>query len=169
MPVVMIMGTNDRAFPWEGGQTQILGVKLGEVSSVKRMMDYWLCTNGGIQKEVFWDEDLPNTTTDVEVSKYQTKNNVQVTLYKINGGGHTWPGGRLPFTYIPFLGKQVKNLNAAEVIWRTLSPYSRQVKNLPSIPLPYLTQCLLDVGVVLVGVAFHHLQGLVAADFLHGG
>ncbi|MDH4378371.1 MAG: alpha/beta fold hydrolase [Vampirovibrionales bacterium] len=125
MPVVMLMGTNDRAFPWEGGQTNILGVNLGGVSSVKRMVEYWLSANGGIQKEMFLDEDLPNTTTDVEASKYQTKNNVQVTLYKINGGGHTWPGARLPFTYIPFLGRQVKNLNAAQVIWRTLSQFHR--------------------------------------------
>lgn len=121
MPVVIIMGTKDHAFPWEGGDTKILGVKVGPVVSVDKLLDFWLSANGGQAQLIGHETDLK----DVDVSTYITKKNVPVALYTVNNGGHTWPGGRLPFTYIPFLGKQIKSLNAAEVIWEMLSPYAR--------------------------------------------
>ncbi len=125
MPVVMINGTHDHAFPWRGGNTSILGVKVGSVIPVKTMLQYWLSANGGIKEEQPLDNEIMNEGEEIEVKNYITNKNTQVTLFKINGGGHTWPGGSVPFTYIPFLGKQVKSLNAAEVIWNTLSAYQR--------------------------------------------
>jgi polyhydroxybutyrate depolymerase len=133
LPVVMILGTNDHAFPWHGGDTSIIGVKVGPVISVNKMLRYWLKVNGGV-KHIQKKDDLASVVTnsncalgnsEVEEISYMTEKETQVTLFKVNGGGHTWPGSKIPFTYIPFLGKQVKSLNAADVIWRTLSPYSR--------------------------------------------
>ena len=42
---------------------------------------------------------------------------VEVALYTIEGGGHTWPGG---YQYLPewIIGKTSLELNASEGIWR---------------------------------------------------
>ena len=44
------------------------------------------------------------------------KNNTEVVLYIIEGGGHTWPGG---YQYLNerIIGKTSRDMNAAEVIW----------------------------------------------------
>lgn len=41
---------------------------------------------------------------------------VSVVLYKIIGGGHTWPGGK---QYLPEkqIGKTCMDINASEIIW----------------------------------------------------
>ena len=38
-----------------------------------------------------------------------------VVLVKINGGGHTWPGGP---NALAFLGKTTKNISANDTMWR---------------------------------------------------
>ncbi len=125
MPVVIIHGTKDHAFPVEGGDTGILGVKVGPVLPILDMLNFWLTANGGARRILPFDEELEIEGDNIEVFNFETFKKTQVTLFKVNGGGHTWPGANIPFTYIPFLGKQVKNLNAAEVIWQTLHQYTR--------------------------------------------
>lgn len=120
LPVLMINGTKDKAFPWNGGTTVILRVKVGPVISVMSMLEYWVEANGG-------RATLPNQHAsflqtekgaDVDVLNIRTKNNTCMMLYKIKGGGHTWPGSEVALRYIPFLGKQTKDLNASELIWQ---------------------------------------------------
>jgi polyhydroxybutyrate depolymerase len=123
--VLMINGTEDPAFPWGGGTTQIIGVKVGNVASVLATVDYWINANGGMR-------DLPDLHpavtnkrdgTMVDVANFPTQNKTSVMLYTIRGGGHTWPGSDVPLRYIPFLGRQSGNLKASELIWEFFSHY----------------------------------------------
>lgn len=47
------------------------------------------------------------------------QDDVQVILYTIDGGGHTWPGG----TPIPGLGKTSGDIDATEEMWRFFQTY----------------------------------------------
>lgn len=117
--ILMINGTQDRAFPWEGGTTRIVRVKVGVVVPIMTTFNYWVQVNGG-------PGALPDRQEALQKNKYgptvdllntRTNNGSCVMLYKINGGGHTWPGSEVPLRYIPLLGRQSKNLNASELIW----------------------------------------------------
>lgn len=127
VPVLMINGTKDQAFPWEGGDTTILGVKVGRVSSVIDSLNYWLKANGGtdVPPDFHSCQNKKKDGTSVDVSYFPTKNHACVLLYKVNGGGHTWPGSSVPLRYIPFLGRQSNDLSASELIWEFFKHYSR--------------------------------------------
>ena len=117
--VLMINGTHDRAFPWDGGTTHIVHVKVGQVAPILSTYQYWVKANGGPgaaspRKAVLQNKNLGPS---VNLLNTRAQNGSCVILYKINGGGHTWPGSEVPLPYIPFLGKQSRDLNASELIW----------------------------------------------------
>lgn len=128
LPVLMINGTQDPAFPWSGGNTQIIGIKVGPVASVMGCVNYWVEANGGLTARPDSNQTVDKAYgtkdgTMVEVTTYPTAKNTCVMLYKIDGGGHTWPGSDVPLRYIPFLGRQSKNLRASELIWEFFNHY----------------------------------------------
>lgn len=59
----------------------------------------------------------PKDGTRVRKELYnQCRENSEVVLYAIEGGGHTWPGGD---QYLPqwIIGKTDRDIDANEVIW----------------------------------------------------
>ncbi len=117
--VLMINGTADRAFPWNGGNTRIIRIKVGNVTPVLTTYDYWIAANGGPGETPQREEALQRKEggTKVEFRNTRTASGKCVLLYKINGGGHTWPGSEVPLRYIPLLGIQSRSLNASGLIW----------------------------------------------------
>jgi polyhydroxybutyrate depolymerase len=63
------------------------------------------------------DKDPTDGTTVTTEVYGGCKEGVDVILYAIKGGGHTWPGG---FQYLPesIIGKTCKDFNASEIIWQ---------------------------------------------------
>ena len=53
------------------------------------------------------------------------KQDTEVVVYTIRGGGHTWPGGEQYFPAF-LVGKVNHDLNASEVIWDFVSRHKRQ-------------------------------------------
>jgi len=63
------------------------------------------------------DKD-PSDGTKVRKEIYGgCRDGVEVVLYAIEGGGHTWPGG---LQYLPesIIGRTSRDFNASEVIWQ---------------------------------------------------
>ncbi len=62
--------------------------------------------------------ELPNTADDGTTVKKEVygpgKEGVEVILYTIDGGGHTWPGRDWP---VPRLGKTTQDISANDLIW----------------------------------------------------
>jgi polyhydroxybutyrate depolymerase len=117
--ILMINGTADRAFPWEGGTTRIIRVSVGEVAPIMTTFDYWVQANDGPGEVPQRQDALQKKIggTRVSLRNTRTQNGKCVMLYQIHGGGHTWPGSEVPLRYIPFLGRQSRNMNASELIW----------------------------------------------------
>jgi polyhydroxybutyrate depolymerase len=141
VPVMMINGTDDSAFPWKGGKTWFAGIRVGAVSPVETTLRYWIDANGG-QAGVETREALPVTVQDgttVEKTVYRTAAGPEVALYKVNGGGHSWPGAKYPLTYLPKLlyGKTSQQFSGSEAAWNFLKNYSRDTtKTLSAQPAP---------------------------------
>jgi polyhydroxybutyrate depolymerase len=139
LPVLMINGTHDQAFPWDGGDTKIVGVKVGPVAPVMTTVDYWVKANGGDSAAPEFQQCKHNRkdSTTVDVSYFSTPTKSCVLLFRVNGGGHTWPGSEVPLKYIPLLGRQNRDVSASELIWTFFKNYSRP--EAPTLPVRTVT------------------------------
>lgn len=118
--VLAINSTNDPLVPFSGGNvTGPYGMKkLGKVISTEESVMFWVNNNNCSVNPIITlepDND-PMDGTRVRRKEYKNgKNNSEVVLFVIEGGGHTWPGG------YQYLGKQIigntsHDINATKVI-----------------------------------------------------
>ena len=121
VPVLIISGTKDKLVHWEGGYvTGPFGKKkLGRTVSVEKSRDFWLEKNScdAAEKEISKLDSDTGDGTAVERENYRAcAGGSAVEFIKIDGGGHTWPGG---LQYLPELviGKTSRELDANAEIW----------------------------------------------------
>ena len=111
-------GTEDPLVPYNGGQITVFRRQRGEVLSTDETIRIWRkknrCTSEARVTE------LPNITADgtrvIKIEYSQCKNESKVLLYRIDGGGHTWPDGR---QYLPVrrIGRTTRDINGCDAIW----------------------------------------------------
>ncbi|MBC7411987.1 MAG: prolyl oligopeptidase family serine peptidase [Bacteroidia bacterium] len=111
VPVMQISGTADNTVPYAGTTNTL---------SITSLVNYWVTNNNCTTTPVV--TAIPNTnTTDgctAERSVYTNGNaGSTVELYKIIGGGHTWPGA--PIT----IGVTNQDMSASKEIWRFFRKY----------------------------------------------
>jgi polyhydroxybutyrate depolymerase len=111
VPILMIHGTEDGEFLWDGRRGPI-------VSSlpVDSMVAHWARTDGCDALPAMEDlADLAADGTTVSRHTYTgCSGGAEVVLYRVEGGGHTWPGS--PFDFSPVLGITSRDIVASEVI-----------------------------------------------------
>lgn len=117
--VLMMPGTDDPLIPWEGGTIRFGRQTFGKALSVPETVKFWTRHNACPETpEVSSEPDRdPADGTRVRKEAYSgCRDGTDVVLYAIEGGGHTWPGGR---QYLPeaLVGKMSRDIDAAEVIW----------------------------------------------------
>ena len=111
VPLVMFAGTADPLMPYAGGRVR--GRVGGAVLSVPETAAFWARNNGGAVNpltQTLADAD-PGDGTTTDLLDYPGK----VALYRINDGGHTWPGGS---QYLPvrLIGNVSRDFSANDVI-----------------------------------------------------
>ncbi len=106
--VLQIHGTADPIVLWEGGRTKGGGF----VESVAATIAGWVARDGcAAQPEV---SDIGG---GVSCESYRPGlKAARVMLYRVEGGGHTWPGG---YQYLPkkVVGDTNRSWDASEAIW----------------------------------------------------
>ena len=111
-PVMQIHGTNDLTVPYNGAVWS---------SSVPDILNYWKIYNS-LNPTPFIEPILDVDPTDgstVEREAYVDNNGCMiVTHFKINNGGHTWPGS--PFD----IGGTNYDIDASVEVWRFLSQFN---------------------------------------------
>jgi len=111
-PVMEIHGTADNTVPYNGGGAL-------SFTHIDTLVNFWVKLNGcGAPVKT----TLPNTNTSdgSTVEHYvfdHGKNNTSVELYKVIGGGHSWPGAP------PVIAGTNQDFNASKEIWRFFSKY----------------------------------------------
>jgi polyhydroxybutyrate depolymerase len=113
VPIVAFHGTADRINPYEGSET----ARWQE--SVPEAARRWAVANG---------VDSDPVTTAVAPGVTRTTYGVQgqpgeVTLWTVQGGGHTWPGSPLPLHLRLFLGRTTTAIDATKEIWSFAQPH----------------------------------------------
>ncbi|MHC4429456.1 MAG: extracellular catalytic domain type 1 short-chain-length polyhydroxyalkanoate depolymerase [Planctomycetota bacterium] len=113
LPILIIHGTRDGLVPYDA--TKILGT---EMLTVDDAVAYWVKRNGcdpSPAVEELADRD-PHDRTRVTVERY-AGGQAPVMLCRVEGGGHTWPGGREPGLGL-MTGRMSRDIEASEMIWR---------------------------------------------------
>lgn len=118
--ILILQGTDDPLVPYNGGDISLPGgTKRVGIIATDETVKKWVEHNG-CQREAI-QEDLPdNAPKDgCRVKKFmyaKGKNGTEVVLFRIEGGGHTWPSG---MQYLPekVIGKVCRDFNGTEVIW----------------------------------------------------
>ena len=133
--LLLMNGTDDPLVPYEGGDVittlspqrrHDASVRTrGRVLSTDETLRFWVRHNRLNDEPAV--EDIPNLDADdgtTVVRKTWTDGNVSVVLYRINGGGHTYPGGS---QYLPrkMIGNTSFDFDAAEVIWDFFRKHSK--------------------------------------------
>jgi polyhydroxybutyrate depolymerase len=124
--VTLFMGTADPIVPYAGGPIAGLGRRLaaraaagasgrGVAVSVERVATDWVEANGLAPEPA--TERLPVGAGDLPVTRFtwSAAGRPPVVLYRVDGGGHTWPGGSL---YLParIIGPVCRSLDASGIL-----------------------------------------------------
>ena len=117
-------GTQDITIPIEGRDGFLTDAGLGvPVMSVAETTEFWRLSNGC--GPGFEDTNLPNRdpadgTAVRERTYIDCPDGLEVTVYTIIGGGHTWPGSARTFGN----GRNSREIVASEIIWDFFSQHT---------------------------------------------
>jgi len=118
MPVLVLNGTADPLVPYDGGHVRVLGQDRGAVLSTEASIRWWVERNGCPSTFTrAWLPDRARDGTRVEVVTHaDCAAGTEVVLYRIVGGGHTWPGGQ---QYLPRLlvGRVCRDIDGTRTIF----------------------------------------------------
>lgn len=123
IPVMQIHGTADPLVPYNGNTTMV---------GIEKVIGYWVNQNGCDSVAVETNVSNDNTEDNSTATRYEFNSNCadnsSVVFYKVDNGGHTWPGS------VFLLPNAVTNLDfsASAVIWKFFSPETQytNVKNI---------------------------------------
>jgi len=119
-PIMIIHGTEDPYEKWNGNPAK-------EMLSVDDTLNFWKKRNGcsDKQEESDFSQKADNNSTKAKMYlNSNCKDNTEVSLLKIEGGGHTWPGASTSERIETFLGKTNYDINANDIIWDFFSRHS---------------------------------------------
>jgi polyhydroxybutyrate depolymerase len=125
--VLIMNGTQDPLVPYEGGRVEVLGEDRGSVLSTDETIRWWVAKMGcdSEPSRRTLPDRAPRDGTHTEVETYSgCRGGVQVALYRIEGGGHTWPGG-MQYLPIRWVGRVSRDFEAASEIFDFFEKHRR--------------------------------------------
>ena len=109
VPMIAFHGTADKAAPFSGGMSWAASQRF---PSIPRWTANWARRNGCAARPV--ESAVAADVTRVEYPN--CADSATVVLYRVQGGGHTWPGGGpLPEW---FVGTTSNGIDATRMMWR---------------------------------------------------
>ena len=124
IPILNIHGSADNIAPYPGGVRRgLMGrviIRRAAAASigVDAWARFWATANGAAEGPA--ETTLPPDTT-IRTWRGPTPAS-DVVFYRIEGGGHTWPGGRITLPAFIF-GRASRTFDAASVIWEFFSAH----------------------------------------------
>mgnify|MGYP001034129977 CR=1 FL=1 len=116
VPIVAFHGTDDPVVDYRGSSQ---GPDLPRVSFSYLPAPEWTANWAARNGCALEPESIPPSGDTSCVRYTGCEAGVEVVFYTIDGGGHTWPGGRP----LPFVGKTSRDLDASEIMWQFFARY----------------------------------------------
>jgi polyhydroxybutyrate depolymerase len=122
--LVVLNGTEDPIVPYEGGEIRLFGRNRGPVLSTDATIGLWRKRNRcrGEGQSVKLSDSSDDSTRVAKTEYSDCEGDASVLLYRIEGGGHTWPSGT---QYLPraLVGSVSRDIDAASEIWAFFSTF----------------------------------------------
>jgi len=126
VPIVNIHGTADDYAPYEGGVRHSLRGRVvlrhssGPAVGVDDWARFWVAANGAVG-----DPAVSALPPDTTIRAWHGPSpSSDVAFYRIEGGGHTWPGSRIALPGFLF-GRTSRTVDATRVSWEFLASHRR--------------------------------------------
>ncbi len=116
IPVMQIHGTADDVVAYNGTE----GVSIPVETLMNIWTDSYTCTTPG-DTTVIADINTADQTTAIRIDYIDCQDDLEVVFYKIDGGGHTWPGAAID------VGITNRDFVASEVIWEFFNRFENPV------------------------------------------
>jgi polyhydroxybutyrate depolymerase len=166
IPVLEIHGTEDATVPYLGFENS---GSFQTMMATEDVVDFWVNHNNCTESQVVEMEDLSITdlSTVTHFSYTGGDDGASVELYRVNEGGHTWPGSIIPLSGI------VTNhdIIASEVIWDFFNQYDidgllsvediLQETNFTLSPNPMNTSTIVNSSFSIDEYIIYDIQGKV--------
>ncbi len=117
VPVLHMHGLSDWIVPYEGVSERARRIlPFVTFKSVEETIAIWIEINQCRRDPMIelLDDRYDDGTVVSRWTFHPLRGDAEVVLYRIAGGGHTWPGFKAP---LPFLGRSTQEINANDVIW----------------------------------------------------
>jgi polyhydroxybutyrate depolymerase len=123
--VMLIQGLQDPLVPFQGGPMGPNGSR-GMILSLQDAAKKWIGLDACDSKpEITTLQDKAADGTSIRREAFTgCKGGAEVVVYTVEGGGHTWPGGK-PYLPESIIGKTSGNMDASEALWEFFSKHSR--------------------------------------------
>jgi len=116
--VFFINGTDDPLVPFAGGSVRVFGQNRGKILSTAESVSFWRQRNSCSAQngpQLLEDKD-PGDGSQIEETRHGScAAKTQVVLWKVIGGGHTWPGG-VQYLREGRVGRTNRDVDAADAI-----------------------------------------------------
>jgi polyhydroxybutyrate depolymerase len=124
LPVVHLHGTKDDNVPLEGGKgSHTLGTERDH-RPVQQTLDAWIRADGaGSPRSVTLPVKIQDGTSVTRTAWSSGGDSQAVVLYRVEGGGHAWPG-RKKAEFL--LGRATANLDADSALWDFFARHVRK-------------------------------------------
>ena len=123
--LVVINGTENPVISYGGGEAELMNGAMLNVLSTEETMALWLKKNGCLyhaKENLLPDVDSRDNTSISKHLYVGCESDVQVVLYKVGGGGHTWPGGR-QYAKEDRVGRTSRDMDAGKEILTFFNQY----------------------------------------------
>ena len=123
VPVVMFSGTADPLMPYNGGS--VVSANAGLVLSAPATAIFWAAKNraASTPQLTALPDAAPSDGSTTDLLTYASTSG-EVALYRINGGGHTWPGGTQYYP-VSLIGTVSKDFSANDAMWAFFARHPR--------------------------------------------
>lgn len=122
VPILIIHGTEDKNVPFAGGMGEGIATQFNTFVSVMDSLSDWAKRNDCVGNQIV--ESVPLLAKDgatIDKISYQ-KCEASTILYRVNGGGHAWPGSS-PSGVLLESASPTQAMNATKVIWDFFSAF----------------------------------------------
>jgi polyhydroxybutyrate depolymerase len=123
IPMMFVMGTDDPLVPYNGGP---MSGNVTPIVSIDTLINFWKTNNNCLTT------NLPINLPDIDPTENSTVTvfnytncfcNSNISFYKINGGGHTWPGVEIP-SYEVIAGQTNEDIQASVELWNFFNAHT---------------------------------------------